>query len=301
MSAPVHRRRPNPTSLFPAPVPAVRDAVRDLRTLAGGIDHPECVAWYDGRVWCGTEAGDLLAIDPASGVVETVAHPGGFIAGIAFDRRGRCWICDVAGGRVVRMDRDGRLEVVVDAVGGRRLASPNYPAVAGDGSVWIADSGTRWGADDGFLFRVRPDDAAVLVDDSCRRFPNGIALSAGEDQLYLVESRLPGIVSYALAPDGIGERRELLLMPGTVPDGLALDAAGCLYIGCWRPDRIYRLHPDGSVDVFLDDPTAEYLNSPTNMAFGGDGRRLYISGLCGWAITEIDVTAPGRLLPGSAT
>jgi gluconolactonase len=170
--------------------------------------------------------------------------------------------------------------------------------VARDGSVWIADSGTGWGADNGFLFRIRPDDTAVGMDDSCRRYPNGIALSAAEDRLYLVESRLPGIVMYSLAGDQIGERRELLLMPGTVPDGLALDTAGCLYIGCWRPDRIYRLHSDGSVDIFLDDPTAEYLNSPTNMAFGGDGRHLYISGLCGWVINEIDVDTPGRRLPG---
>ncbi|MFI5260009.1 MAG: SMP-30/gluconolactonase/LRE family protein [Candidatus Limnocylindrales bacterium] len=292
-------RRPIQADLFPAPVLAVRDSVRELRTLAGGIDHPECVAWFDGRVWCGTESGDLLAIDPASGAVETVAHPGGFIAGIAFDQAGRCWICDVAGGRVVRMDRDRRLEVVVEAVDGRRLATPNYPAVARDGTVWISDSGTGWGADDGFLFRIGPDAAAALVDDSCGRFPNGIALSAAEDTLYLVESRLPGIVVYALAGDRTGDRRELLRMPGTVPDGIALDDAGCLYIGCWRPDRIYRLHADGSLDVFLDDPTAEYLNSPTNIAFGGsDGRRLYVSGLCGWAITEIDVDVPGRRLPG---
>lgn len=299
MSARVDGQPPIQANLFPAPVAAVRNSARELRMLAGGIDHPECVAWFDGRVWCGTESGDLLAIDPASRVVETVAHPGGFIAGIAFDQSGRCWICDVAGGRVVRMDRDRRLEVVVDTVDGRRLAAPNYPAVACDGSVWIADSGTGWGADNGFLFRIRPDDTAVVVDDSCRRYPNGIALSAGEDLLYLVESRLPGIVTYALAGDQIGERRELLLMPGTVPDGLALDTAGCLYIGCWRPDRIYRLHPDGSVDIFLDDSTAEYLNSPTNMSFGGpDGRRLYVSGLCGWAIKEIDVDIPGRRLAG---
>jgi gluconolactonase len=290
-------RRPNRADLFPVPVVAVRDAARDLKVLAGGIDHPECVAWFDGRVWCGTESGDLLALDPISRAVETVAHPGGFITGIAFDQRGRCWICDVAGGRVVRMDRDRRLEVVVDMVEGRRLAAPNYPAVARDGSVWVADSGSSWGADNGYLFRIRPDDVAVVVDDSCRRFPNGIALSVDEDRLYLVESRLPGIVAYPLAGDQVGERRELLLMPGTVPDGLALDSAGCLYIGCWRPDRVYRLHPDGSVDVFLDDPTAEYLNSPTNMAFGGDGRRLYISGLCGWVINEIDVDTPGLRLP----
>jgi gluconolactonase len=288
------------SDLFPRPVPAIRSAASELRVLAGGIDHPECVAWHDDRVWCGTESGDLLAIDPLSGAIEVAANVGGFICGIAFDHAGRCWICDVGNGRLLRLDRERRVELVVEAVDGRRLVSPNFPAVTRDGTVWFADSGSRWGADDGILCRVRPDDSVEVVARDCGRFPNGIALSADEDVLYLVESRLPGVVAYDLGAEGVGPRRRLLRMPGTVPDGLALDSAGSLYIACWRPDRVYRLGPDGSLAVYLDDPTAEYMNSPTNLCFGGhDGRRIYLAGLCGWAITEIDAETPGLLLSGS--
>jgi gluconolactonase len=284
--------------LFPPRVPAVRDASTELRVLAGGIDHPECVAWFDGRVWCGTESGDLLAIDPASRTVEVAAHVGGFVCGFAFDRSGRCWVCDIGGGRLVILRRDLSIERVIDTVSGVRLHTPNYPAIARDGSVWVADSGSGWDADDGFLFHVAADGGAEIVDRECVRFPNGIALSEAEDALYLVESRLPGVVVYPLVGGRPGSRRELLRMPGTVPDGLAFDAAGSLYIACWRPDRVYRLPAGGELEVFLDDCTAEYLNSPTNVCFGGsDGRRLYLAGLCGWAITEIDVETPGRILP----
>lgn len=286
-------------SLFPAPVRAVRDAATELRVLAGGIDHPECVAWHDGRAWCGTESGDLLAIDPLTGAVEVAAHVGGFIGGFAVDRGGRCWVCDIGGGRLVVLGADRSVERVIDSVAGVRLHTPNYPAIARDGSVWVADSGSGWGSDDGFLFHVGVDGSTEIVDRECGRFPNGIALSASEDTLYLVESRLPGVVAYSLDGPTSGSRREVLRMPGTVPDGLAFDTAGNLFISCWRPDRVYRLSAGGGLEVFLDDPTAEYLNSPTNVCFGGsDGRRLYLAGLCGWAITEIDVETPGRILPG---
>ena len=290
---------PLDAGLFPPHTPAVRSAESELRMLAGGIDHPECVAWHDGRVWCGTESGDMLAIDPASGAVESVVNIGGFVGGIAFDHQGRCWICDIANGRLLRLNRDRRLEVVVEVVDGRRLVTPNFPAGGRDYTVWCADSGSRGGADDGFLCRVRPDDSVELVDRECRRFPNGIALSAAMDVLYLVESRLPGVVTYDLEGEGVGPRRELLRMPGTVPDGLALDTDGALYVACWRPDRVYRLLTDGSLEIYLDDPTAEFMNSPTNLCFGGsDGRRIYLAGLGGWSITEIDTETPGRLLPG---
>jgi len=163
--------------IFPIPAAAVRNAQAELRPLAGGIDHPECVAWFEGRVYCGTESGQVLAIDPETGETSVVATPGGFGCGIAFDHQGRCWYCDVGQGRVLRLGRDWAVEAAWDVVEGQRLHTPNFPAVARDGTVWIADSGSSFGADDGFLFRIDPDDRAAVVDRSCGRFPNGIALS----------------------------------------------------------------------------------------------------------------------------
>jgi gluconolactonase len=285
-------------AVYPILISAVRDTRAELRVLAGGIDHPECVAWFEGRVYCGTESGQVLAIDPGTGETSVVATVGGFTCGLAFDHLGRCWVCDVGQGRVVCLGRDWVVEAAWDEVEGQQLHTPNFPAVARDGTVWIADSGSSFGADDGFLFRIAPGGQAGIVDRSCGRFPNGIALSETEDRLYLVESRLPGVVTYSLAGGTVGARTELLHMPGTVPDGIAFDTTGVLYIACWRPDRVYRLHPGGMVDVYLDDPTAEYMNSPTNVCFGGsDGRRLYVAGLCGWSISQIDVDTPGRVLP----
>jgi gluconolactonase len=276
----------------------LRDAATAVRAVASGIDHPEGVAWYDGHVYCGTESGELLRIDPASGSYEVAGRPGGFLLGLAFDGAGACVACDMAGGRLVRIAPDGSSETLLDSVDGRRLTSPNYPAYASDGTLWVTESGSGWTSDDGFLFRILPDGRAQIADDSCRRFPNGIALAPGERRLFVVESRWPGVSSYPLDDGVLGAREEMLALPATVPDGLAFDAEGSLYIGCYRPDRIYRRSPAGELAVYLDDYSGEFMTTPTNLAFGGeDLRTLYLAALGGWSVNAVDTEVPGHPLP----
>jgi gluconolactonase len=276
----------------------VRDAATDVRPVAGGIDHPEGVAWHDGHLYCGTEGGELLRIDPADGSWEVVARPGGFLLGLAFDGSGACVICDAGAGRLVRVAPDGSSETLADSVAGRKLISPNFPLFGSDGTLWATESGSGWTADDGYLFRIPPGGEAELVSESCRRFPNGLALAPDESRLYAVESRWPGVVSYPLSDGVLGEREETLPLPFTVPDGLAFDAEGALYIGCCRPDRVYRLAASGALEVYLDDFTGEFMTTPTNLAFGGEGlRTLFLAGLAGWSVNAVDVEVPGHPLP----
>jgi sugar lactone lactonase YvrE len=271
--------------------------VDELRITAAGLDHPEAAAWFDGALWCGTEAGDLLRINAKTGVAEAAARTGGFLLGVAFDKAGTCFACDLGRNEVLRIDADGAVEVVAHSVEGRKLQSPNFSVFSPDGTLWVTESGTGWGTDDGYLFRIDPDGRTELAADDCRLFPNGLALSADGGTLYLIESRLPGVVTYTLSGREIGERSVHLMLPGTVPDGLALDSIGALYISCWRPDRVYRLNPDGELNILLDDPTGEFLTTPTNLCFGGaDLRTLYFASLGGWSIRELAVEVPGQPL-----
>lgn len=273
----------------------LRDATRDVRAVAVGIDHPEGVAWHDGHVYCGTEGGELLRIDPASGSIEVASRPGGFLLGLAFDGAGNCVVCDAAAGRLVRVAPDGSSETLLDSVGGRKLVSPNFPAYASDGTLWVTESGSSWTSDDGYLFHVGPGGAAEIADEACRRFPNGLALAPDESRLYVVESRWPGVSSYPLRDGVLGEREETLPLPLTVPDGLAFDAGGALFIGCCRPDRVYRLSSSGSLEVYLDDFTGEFMTTPTNLAFGGDGlRTLFLAGLAGWSVNAVETEVAGH-------
>jgi sugar lactone lactonase YvrE len=276
----------------------VRDAATDVRPVAGGIDHPEGVAWHDGHVYCGTEGGDLLRLDPVSGSIEVASRPGGFLLGLAFDGAGNCVICDAGAGRLVRVAPDGSSETLIDSVAGRKLVSPNFPAFGSDGTLWVTESGSSWTSDDGYLFRIAPGGEAEIVDEACRRFPNGLALAPDESRLYVVESRWPGVSSYALRDGVIGRREETLPLPRTVPDGLAFDVGGALFIGCCRPDRVYRLGSSGVLEVYLDDFTGEFMTTPTNLAFGGEGlRTLFMAGLAGWSVNAVETDVAGHPLP----
>jgi gluconolactonase len=276
---------------------AVRDAASELRTVAMPLDHPEAVAWPEGSIWCGTEAGDLLRVDPATGTPEIVASTGGFLLGLAFDGSGNCYACDQGRDQVLRISPHGEVDAFVEAVDGSPLCTPNFPVFSADGTLWVTDSGSAWEADDGYLFRVRPGHDPERITTDPLGFPNGLALSSDESTLYVVEPRLPGVVAYAIDGMHVGQRSELVRLPGTVPDGLAVDAEHTLYVSCWRPDRIYRLRLNVEPETYLDDPTAEYLCTPTNVCFGGSELTvLYIASLGGWAISAIQTDVPGQPL-----
>src|SRR5919106_3517625 len=59
------------------------------------LQHPEGVAvGPDGWIWCGTENGEVLRIDPAGTRIERMAKDGGFTLGLAFLGCTALFFCD---------------------------------------------------------------------------------------------------------------------------------------------------------------------------------------------------------------
>jgi gluconolactonase len=87
------------------------------------------------------------------------------------------------------------------------------------------------------------------------------------------------------------------LPAATVPDGIAFDDKGALYVACYRPDRVYRLGPDGALETVADDPLGLKLNTPTNVAFVGPALdRLAIANVGEWHILVGDIGVRGAPL-----
>ena len=83
-------------------------------------------------------------------------------------------------------------------------------------------------------------------------------------------------------------------LPG-LPDGIAFDDRGALFVGCYEPSRILRVSPDGkTVEVYIEEPTAHLFAHPTNIAFNGPA--LYTANLGRWHITKIDSDTTGTPL-----
>ena len=125
-------------------------------------------------------------------------------------------------------------------------------------------------------------------------FANGMALAPSGDALFVCETFARRIARIAI--DGGGAAAGVSVFAGDLPglpDGIAFDAGGSLFVGCYEPSRILRIAPDGgTTDVYIEDPTAHLFAHPTNIAF--DGGALFTANLGRWHITRIaaDTAAP---------
>jgi gluconolactonase len=134
-------------------------------------------------------------------------------------------------------------------------------------------------------------------------YANGLALSADEKSLFMVESNTNSVFRFALKADGAVVSRELYASDcGRFPDGLTLDAQGNLYVCCYASDEIWRISPAREKTLFAWDPWAIRLGSPTNMAFGGQNMdELYVANLARTTITRARVGRRGQSLANQAT
>ncbi|MDP3208052.1 MAG: SMP-30/gluconolactonase/LRE family protein [Rhodoglobus sp.] len=257
--------------------------------VVDGLDHPECViVGPDGELYAGSESGEIYRIDPVTGTVEVIASTGGFVLGLAIDGAGDLYVCDR---RAVLRVNGSEVRVHSTGTSARPMHTPNYAAFGPDGSLYVSDSGT-WGDEDGCIFRIAPDGTTEVWSEATPSFPNGLALGPRGTHLYVVESLPPAIRRIELLPDGAAGAAELVVaMPGSVPDGLAFDVAGTLYISCYRPDAIYRLSPGQSLEVFSEDPAGTRLAAPTNIAF--DGLTLYVANFARWHVSRLLTGTPG--------
>ena len=83
-------------------------------------------------------------------------------------------------------------------------------------------------------------------------------------------------------------------LTGSQPDGVALALDGTMFVGCYRPDRIWRIPPGGGPEILTEDPDGVVLNQPANVAFVGPALdRLVVSSLGGWSLVAADVGIEG--------
>jgi gluconolactonase len=269
--------------------------LESLETFAHGIDHPEgiCIT-PDGTVYVGGEAGQLYRLE-SDGSFTEILSTGGFMLGLAADGEGRVYAIDNGPKCVWRIDpARGTKEVWAEGPSDRPFRSPNWGAFAPDGTYYLSDSG-GWGAGDGCLWRIAPGGSPELWSDELTSFPNGLALSADGSSLYVLES-LPGaLVEVPVEPDGsAGKRRLLCDLDPIVPDGVALTEDGALYIACYRPDTVYRWHPDDGLSVLAEDPRGTVLAAPTNIVFTGPNQdEILVPNIGRWHVTRIPAGARG--------
>lgn len=262
------------------------------------LHTPEGIAVdAEGNVWCGGGGGELYRLAPDGSAAQEVANTGGFVLGIAFDRAGLLYACDLTRATVLRLDpATGELVDFPKLSDGQAISIPNFPVVDHErGCLYVSDSNAHHVPGGGVWRFDLQDGRGELWYDQPLDFANGMALTPAGDALYVAESwghrviRIPiGATGSAGAPEPVIEDVEGII------DGLVVDHAGVLYLAQYAPSRIARVTPDGGLEVVIDDPYHHVLCHPTNAAFSGD--RLLTANLGAHHLTEIAIGIEGNPL-----
>jgi sugar lactone lactonase YvrE len=128
----------------------------------------------------------------------------------------------------------------------------------------------------GAFYRIDKNLACTRIDDGFR-VTNGPAFSPDGKIMYANDSARQVTYRYDLAPDGTPLNKLEFARYGEgegYPDGMTVDAEGCLWIAFWDGWCLRRLSPKGERLSELRVP----VQRPTSCAFGGSSfERLFIT------------------------
>ena len=119
----------------------------------------------------------------------------------------------------------------------------------------------------GSLYRLAPD-LSVAERIPAVTCSNGLDWSDDRSSFFHVDSVLGRVDRYSTDPGSgemIGRAGSLAVEPPGIPDGMSLDADGCLWVAMWGGGEVRRLTPEGAVDRIVKLPVSQV----TSVAFGG--------------------------------
>ena len=183
-------------------------------------------------------------------------------SGTSFGPDGKYYTAAGGSKQILSYDKDLKETVVTDSISGNDLI------VSNNGNIYVTSPD---GSKPGKLILVRPGGEKVVVDDGLK-FPNGVALSTDQTQLYATESASHWVWSYSINTDGTlsnKQRYGWLHVPDTEenawPDGLKCDTAGRIFVATRMGIQV--LDQQGRVNAIIPAPPS---NSQTsNVYFGG--------------------------------
>lgn len=154
------------------------------------------------------------------------------------------------------------------------------------GRFW-AGTAVEGDAARGALYRLDPasqgDHPATIL--SGVRCSNGLCWDADGRSMYYIDTPRGGVDRFDFDLDaGIpSNRRRAFEVEGALPDGMTIDAEGCLWVALWGGHRVHRYTPNGRLDRVVEIPVAQV----TSCTFGGaDLGDLFITTARAWRSQE---------------
>jgi sugar lactone lactonase YvrE len=243
--------------------------------VAAGAELGEGPTWDPAArhlLWVDILSCEVHAFDPSPGTDEIVVRADQHV-GAAKPRAGGGLVVNLRDG-VGLYDADGAFRWLAerseDGVRG------NDAAVGPDGAFWAGTMRYDERKGGGDLRRVHPDGRVEHVLGGAT-VSNGIAWSPDHRLMYYIDTPTGRVDVFDIEPGTFAprDRRPFaeITAPG-MPDGLTVDADGCVWVAVWQGGRVQRHTPSGAVDRVIEIPAEQ----TTACAFGGPGLRdLYVT------------------------
>lgn len=225
-------------------------------------------------LWVDIEAGALHLFDPARG--DDRAIPLG-------NRVGAATPTETGGVLVALADRlamvdpeEESVRTLVELPHGEGLRL-NDGACDPAGRFWVGSVALDDAPGAGALYRYSSDGGLDRVLEDVT-ISNGIGWSPEGRTMYYVDSMTYRVDCFDFDPGtgAISNRRPFAVIErgAGIPDGLAVDDEGCIWLALWGRAAIRRYSPDGELDRVLAVPAD---NVTACCLGGGDGRSLYVT------------------------
>jgi sugar lactone lactonase YvrE len=224
----------------------VNEALLPLRRLELPAAGPEDVVLDEqGRVLAGLADGRVVRVDPATGIVETIAQTGGRPLGLEVEADGNILVCDSVRGLLrVRTD-DHSVEVLVGAIDGVPLNFASNVVATGDGTIYYSASSRDFDlehytgdllehAGTGRLFRRNPSGEVETLLDGLY-FANGVALAPDGSSIVVAQTGGYCLTRYWLTGPRAGTSDTLVdNLPG-FPDNISRGSDGLIWVSIPSP------------------------------------------------------------------
>lgn len=205
-----------------------------------------------GRIHVATHDGTIVRLAPDGTAPEDVAHTGGRPLGLAFDADGNLLVADAFRG-LLAITPGGEVTVLADEAGGVPIRYADDVDVAPDGTVWLSDASTKFGAEahggtlaaslldimehggHGRLIAVDPRTREARIALDGLQFANGVAVDPRGRFVLVAETGSYRVTRLWLTGPKAGARDVLVEgLPG-FPDNVETGRDGRFWIGLASP------------------------------------------------------------------
>ncbi len=281
-------------------------AARELQVLARGLSFLEAPRWHEGRLWVSDFYTHRVLRFAPDGTAETVVEVPGQPSGLGWLPDGRLLIASMRDRRLLRLDPAGLAlhadlhdlaswhlnDLVVDTRGRAYVGNFGFDLMA------AADPAPA------NLVRVDPDGTATVAAEHML-FPNGSVITPDGRTLIVAETVGQRLTAFDIAPDGSLVNRRVWAAFGepptapdfataftqvhVAPDGICLDAEGCVWFADAFGQRAVRVREGGEI---VDEVSTGQLGCFACMLGGDDGTTLFLC--CAPTFVEHEASANHR-------